>query len=74
MGEVSCYGCIHLRYRGSSSVRGLANSRPVIPLYRDERVDPGHYDCGKQAKPERICRADTEPAPLVPGGVCKERR
>ena len=72
MAEMSCYGCTHLRYRGSSSVRGLVNGKPVIPLREDERVDPGHYDCAKLR--ERICRADEMPNPLVSGGECKERR
>lgn len=68
----TCYRCIHLRYRGSQSLRNLTNAGTVIPMYEGEGLDPGRYSCGKLE--ESIGPADQTPEPLEEGASCKEVR
>lgn len=81
--KTSCYGCVHLRYKGPSRGRSAGRRRSQvageapIPVYPDEQVSPGRYQCAKLGGGERlldICSADAKPEPLVAGGECKEAR
>lgn len=70
----ACYGCVHLKYRGPSHHlrRTKVSGENPIPVYPDEQVSPGRYDCARLG--ERITSADAKPEPLVAGGECKEAR
>lgn len=69
--DATCYGCIHLRYRGPSELRDRANEPTAIPLNEgDARHEPGHYSCGRYGT--RIVEAGETPRELETG--CKERR
>ncbi len=71
----SCYGCIHQRYVGASSLKSVKDmvGGTAIPLReQDVQNGPGRYECALFG--EVICTADKTPRPLAAGGECKERR
>ncbi len=71
--DASCYGCVHLRYKGSSSVRSVKDMTggTAIPLREhDAHNGPGRYECAKLGRV--VCQADERPKELEPG--CKETR
>ena len=69
----SCYGCVHLRYKGPGSITGVRDMMggTSIPLReQDGSLGPGRYLCSKFA--ETVCVADEAPTEIVEG--CKEAR
>ena len=69
----SCYGCVHLRYRGPGSITGVRDMMggTAIPLReQDGSLGPGRYSCAKLA--ETVCVADEAPTEIAEG--CKEAR
>ncbi len=70
-----CYGCVHLRYVGPSSVRSVKDMMggTSIPLREhDAHNGPGRYDCARLGSLRKITRADERPQELETG--CKEAR
>ena len=74
----SCYGCVHLRYKGPGSITGVRDMMggTSIPLReQDGQNGPGRYLCGKFGNadyPVAICSADEAPKEIAEG--CKEAR